>query len=101
MSKFYNGFRRFFAVIIGRVLLMSGILKLLDPTGTMLIVQEYLKFFHITFLMGIAKPMAVALSLLEALVGAALVAGIWRRLVAAVTMTMMAFITIITLILLI
>ena len=101
MSKFYNGFRRFFAVIIGLVFLMSGILKLLDPTGTMLIVQEYLKFFHITFLMGIAKPMAVALSLLEALVGAALVAGIWRRLVAAVTMIMMAFFTIITLILLI
>ena len=101
MSKFYNGFRRFFAVIIGLVFLMSGVLKLLDPTGTMLIVQEYLKFFHLNFLMGLAKPMAVALSLLEALVGAALVAGIWRRLIAAVTMIMMAFFTVITLILLI
>ena len=92
MSKFYNGFRRFFAAVIGLVFLLSGVLKLLDPTGTMLIVQEYLKFFHLTFLMGIAKPMAVALSLLEALVGAALLAGIWRRLIAAVTMIMMALI---------
>ena len=101
MSKFYNGFRRFFAAIIGLVFLLSGVLKLLDPTGTMLIVQEYLKFFHLTFLMGIAKPMAVALSLLEALVGAALLAGIWRRLIAAVTMIMMAFFTVVTLILLV
>lgn len=101
MSKFYNGFRRFFAVIIGLVFLASGVLKLLDPTGTMLIVQEYLKFFHLNFLMGLAKSMAVALSLLESLVGAALVAGIWRKLVAVVTMIMMVFFTVITLILLV
>lgn len=101
MSKFYNGFRRFFAVIIGLVFLLSGVLKLLDPTGTMLIVQEYLKFFHITFLMGLAKPMALALSLLEALVGAALIAGIWRKLVAVAAMIMVLFFTIITVILLI
>ena len=101
MSKLYNNIRRFCAALIGLVFLMSGILKLLDPTGTMLIVQEYLKFFHITFLMGLAKPMALALSLLEALVGAALLAGIWRRLVAVVTMIMMVFFTIVTLILLI
>ena len=101
MSKFYNGFRHFFAVIIGLVFLLSGVLKLLDPTGTMLIVQEYLKFFNMNFLMGLAKPMAVALSLLESLVGAALVAGIWRKLVAAVTMIMVSFFTIITVILLV
>ena len=101
MSKFYNGFRRFFAVLIGLVFLLSGVLKLLDPTGTMLIVQEYLKFFHIEFLMGLAKPMALALSLLEALVGAALIAGIWRKLVAVITMVMVLFFTIITIILLV
>ncbi len=101
MSKFYNGFRRFFAVIIGLVFLLSGVLKLLDPTGTMLIVQEYLKFFHMNFLMGLAKPMAIALSLLESLVGAALIAGIWRKLVAIVTMIMVLFFTIVTVILLI
>lgn len=101
MSKFYNGFRRFFAVVIGLVFLLSGVLKLLDPTGTMLIVQEYLKFFHLNFLMGLAKPMAVALSLLESLVGAALIAGIWRKLVSIVTMIMVVFFTIVTIILLI
>ena len=43
--------RRFAAGLIGIVFLASGLLKMADPVGTMLIVTEYLKFFHIGFLM--------------------------------------------------
>ena len=32
---------RFCAILVGLVLLASGLLKLLDPVGTGLIVQEY------------------------------------------------------------
>lgn len=73
----------------------------MDPVGSMLIVQEYFKFFHIAFLMPLAKPCAVLLSLAECLVGAALIAGVWRKLVSLITMAMLAFFTIVTLILVI
>ena len=101
MGSFYSGFRRLFACLIGLVFFLSGMLKLIDPVGTTLIVREYLKFFNLTFLMGMDRFIAVALSLLEALVGAALLAGVWSKIVALITMVMMAFFTIVTLCLLI
>ena len=101
MGSFYSGFRRLFACLIGLVFFLSGMLKLIDPVGTTLIVREYLKFFNLTFLMGMDRFIAVALSLLEALVGAALLAGVWSKIVALITMVMMAFFTIVTLFLLI
>ena len=38
------------AILVGIVFLVSGLLKLADPVGTMLIVTEYCKFLHIGFL---------------------------------------------------
>ena len=101
MSAFYSGFRRLFACLIGLVFFLSGMLKIIDPVGTTLIVREYLKLFNLTFLMGLDKPIAIALSLLEALVGAALLAGVWSKIVALITMAMMAFFTAITVFLLV
>ena len=101
MNAFYNGFRRICAVLVGLVFFVAGMLKLMDPVGTMLIVQEYLKFFHITFLSFLAKPMAVALSFAECMIGVALISGVWRKLVSWITMLFVAAFTIITLILLI
>lgn len=91
--------RRFGAGLIGLVLLASGLLKMADPVGTMLIVTEYLKFFHIAFLIPAAKGIGIALSLLEALTGIALITGVLRKLTAWVTTVLLAFFTVITLIL--
>ena len=99
MKKAHHRLRRFCAILIGLVFLASGLLKLLDPVGTGLIVSEYLKFFHMGFLQGAAKGFGMALSLLEAITGAALVSGVYRRLTAAVTSFLILFFTIITLIL--
>lgn len=44
--------KRFCAKILGFVFFVSGILKLMDPTGTSLIIREYMNFFH----MGFAAP---------------------------------------------
>ena len=99
MKKAHHSLRRFCAILIGLVFLVSGLLKLMDPVGTGLIVGEYLKFFHMTFLQGAAKGFGMFLSLLEALTGAALVSGVYRRLTAAVTSLMIVFFTIIPLIL--
>lgn len=91
--------RRFGAGLIGLVLLASGLLKMADPVGTMLIVTEYLKFFHIAFLIPAAKVIGIALSLLEALTGIALITGVLRKLTAWVTTVLLAFFTVVTLIL--
>ena len=91
--------RRFGAGLIGIVFLASGLLKMADPVGTMLIVTEYLKFFHIAFLIPAAKGIGIALSLLEALTGIALITGVLRKLTAWVTTVLLAFFTVVTLIL--
>ena len=91
--------RRFCAILIGLVFLASGLLKLLDPVGTGLIVSEYFKFFHLGFLQGTAKALGMALSLVEAATGAALISGVFRKTTAFITSLLVVFFTIITLIL--
>ena len=91
--------RRFAAGLVGIVLLASGLFKIADPVGTMLIVTEYLKFFHIGFLIPAAKGLGIALSLIETLTGIALITGVLRKLTAWVTTVMLAFFTLVTLIL--
>ena len=91
--------RRFAAGLIGIVLLVSGLLKISDPVGTMLIVTEYLKFFHIGFLIPAAKGIGIAISTLEALTGIALITGVLRKITAWVTTGLLAFFTVITLVL--
>jgi uncharacterized membrane protein YphA (DoxX/SURF4 family) len=99
MKKAHHRLRRFCAILIGLVFLASGLLKLLDPVGTGLIVSEYFKFFHLGFLQGTAKALGMALSLLEATTGAALISGVFRKTTAVVTSVLVVFFTVVTLIL--
>ena len=99
MKKAHHRIRRFCAILIGLVFLASGLLKLLDPVGTGLIVSEYFKFFHLGFLQGTAKALGMALSLVEAITGAALISGVFRKTTAFITSLLVIFFTIITLIL--
>ena len=99
MKKAHHRLRRFCAILIGLVFLASGLLKLLDPVGTGLIVSEYFKFFHLGFLQGTAKALGMVLSLLEATTGAALISGVFRKTTAVITSILVVFFTVITLIL--
>ena len=99
MKKAHHRIRRFCAILIGLVFLASGLLKLLDPVGTGLIVTEYFKFFHLGFLQGTAKALGMVLSLVEAITGAALVSGVYRRFTAVVTSLLIVFFMAITVIL--
>ena len=99
MKKAHHRIRRFCAILIGLVFLASGLLKLLDPVGTGLIVSEYFKFFHLGFLQGTAKALGMVLSLVEAATGAALISGVFRKTTAIVTSVLVVFFTIVTLIL--
>ena len=94
-----NGFKKICAALVGMVFFAAGILKLMDPLGTGLIVQEYLKFFHLTFLSGLATASGLAVSLFETILGAALICGIRRRAVAKISLVILLIFSVITAIL--
>ena len=75
---------------------LSGILKLLDPVGTGLIVHEYLSFMHLDFLDSGAIVLGIALATLEFLIGICVLSGLRLRIVAWVALILTAFFTILT-----
>ena len=91
--------RRLCAFIIGVVFVIAGVFKLLDPVGAGLVMEGYLRFLHITFLLPLAKAGAVTLALLEAILGSAMICGVWRKPVAVITTAMIVFFTALTLLL--
>ena len=76
MRPLNHNIRRFCTVIIGTVFFAAGLLKLIDPVGAGMVIGEYFKFFHLGFLVILAKPAGVFLSLLETITGAALITGV-------------------------
>ena len=83
--------RRISAVLIGFVFFLAGVLKLMDPTGARLVVEEYLKFLHLYFLMDASGVIGSGMALLETLTGAALITGVWRKVAAITTGVMLVF----------
>lgn len=101
MKKGYNVFRRFCAFVLGAVFLISGILKLMDPVGSEFIMKSYFGFLHIGFMDFSAKFFGVAFALTEAVLGAALMSGVWRKVVGIAVVALTTFFTLLTLVLLI
>lgn len=97
--KFFNGIGRLCEVIVGSVFFVAGTLKLIDPVGAGLVVTEYFKFFHVAALVGIAKPVGVAMAFLESIVGAALVSGFSKKTFGIIAAGMTLFFTVLTAIL--
>lgn len=91
--------RRLCAFIIGVVFLIAGIFKLLDPVGAGLVMEGYLRFFHLVFMLPVAKVVAVLLALAEAILGSAMICGVWRKPMAIITTAMIVFFTLLTLLL--
>jgi len=99
MKQVLIKWRRFVAILIGIVFLGSGLLKIEDPVGTMLIVREYLKLFHLAWLLPCAKGIGIVLATSEALIGVGLITGVFRKLFAWLTLGFLAFFTLVTLVL--
>jgi uncharacterized membrane protein YphA (DoxX/SURF4 family) len=59
--------------------------------------SEYLDFLHIGFLDSISKYLGTAAALVETLLGAALISGVWRRVTGIAVMIMQGFFTLLTL----
>lgn len=101
MKRGYNVFRRFCAFVLGAVFLISGILKFMDPVGSEFIMKSYFNFLHIGFMDFSAKFFGVAFALTEAVLGAALMSGVWRKVVGIAVVALTTFFTLLTLVLLI
>lgn len=99
MKYFALRTRRLLAFIIGAVYVFSGISKLLDPVGAELVMNAYMDFFHVGFMSVAAKPLAVALALLEAVLGSALMTGVWRKVAAISAFALQGFFTLVTIVL--
>lgn len=99
MTKFHYRIRRISAFLVGLVFFAAGTLKLMDPVGAGLVAAEYFKFFHVGFMLPASKVFGVLLALLEAVTGAALVTGVFRKIFAIIATAMVGFFTVITFIL--
>lgn len=93
--------KRFCGFATGFVFFISGLLKLMDPVGAGLVMKEYFKFLHIGFLEVTAMPCALFFAFMETLIGAGLITGVWRKLVAPFALGFQSFFTILTLLLVI
>ena len=92
---------RFCGFGVGFVFFISGLLKLVDPVGAGLVMKEYFKFLHLGFLEGLSLPSGVAFALAETIVGAGLITGVWRKIIAAAAVGLQSMFTILTLLLVI
>lgn len=93
--------KRFCGFLVGIVFLISGILKLLDPVGSGLVMDEYFSFLHIGFMGFAAKPLGVMFALIEALIGTALMTGVWRKISGIIALAFQGFFTLVTVLLVI
>ncbi len=91
--RFLRGLCR---VLFALTFIFSGVLKLLDPVGTGLIVHEYLSFMHLDFLDSGAIVLGIALATLEFLIGICVLSGLRLRIVAWVALILTAFFTVLT-----
>ena len=89
------------AFILGSVFFLSGILKLMDPLGTSLIVSSYLSFLHLGFLQFASGLLACIFPLVECILGSAMILGVFRKPTGIAVLALQVFFTLLTLLLVI
>ncbi len=88
--------KRFCGYITGFVFFIGGLLKLVDPVGAGLVMDSYFDFLHLGFLSPAAKFFGVFFALVETVVGAELITGVWRKVSGIIALSLQAFFTILT-----
>ena len=92
-----NTIRGVVRFLLGLVFLFSGFVKLIDPVGSGMIMDEYLKFMHLSFLSFGADSGASFLSALEMLTGIVLLTGFRIKNAIVVSLSLLSFFTLLTL----
>lgn len=93
--------RKWCCIIIGLIYALSGVLKLIDPVGTGLIVDSYLQLFKMDTFSSMSKHIGVVLGLLESAVGFALLLLLWNKALRLILIIMQTSFTAISIALLI
>lgn len=93
--------KRFCGFITGFVFFLSGIVKLLDPTGAGLVMDSYFDFLHVGFMTPASKFFGVMFALAETVIGTGLITGVWRKPFALAALILQGFFTLLTLLLVI
>ena len=93
--------KRFCGFLTGIIFFVSGILKLMDPVGTGLIMDGYYSFLHLGFLSFSSKIMGTAFALAETVIGTGLITGVWRRCMGLAAIILQGLFTLLTLLLVI
>ena len=99
--KAHSFLRRRGAVLLGFVLLLGGLFKLMVPLGSQLVMEAYLRFLHLSFLGFAAGFLSLLFNLLECVLGAALIAGLFPLVAGATSGVLMLLYTLLTMALLI
>lgn len=89
--------RRFCGFLAGIIFYVSALLKLLDPVGAGLVMDEYFHFLHLDFMTFSSKVLGTLFALAEAAIGTALITGVWRRAAGTAALIMQGFFTLLTL----
>lgn len=89
--------KEYITVVVGVLYLTSGLLKIMDPVGTGLIVEAYFRFMHLYDCMGIAKGLGVFIGAFETIIGIAAVLCLWPKFMRIVFLFVQAAFTLISL----
>ena len=93
MSKY----KKCCAIAVGLVYVVSGLLKVMDPVGTGLIVEAYFRFLHIPESALVAKILGVVLGVVETTIGFAAVFCVWPRIIRWIMLGMQSAFTLLSL----
>ncbi|MDR2586612.1 MAG: DoxX family protein [Prevotellaceae bacterium] len=84
-------------ILIGVMFIFSGLTKAIDPIGSGFIIAEYLNALGLNFLIPFSVIGGIAQSMVEFLLGVALIVGLRMRLSTLFSMLIMVFFTFFTL----
>ena len=90
-------FKKLCSIAVGLLYVVSGLLKVMDPGGTGLIVEAYFRFMHLPESAHVAKILGVVLGALETAVGFAAVFCVWPRITGWIVLGMQSSLTILSL----
>ena len=92
-----NKYKKWCSIAVGLLYVVSGLLKVMDPVGTGLIVEAYFRFMHLPESVLVAKILGVVLGALETAVGFAAVFCVWPRITRWIMLGMQSAFTLLSL----
>jgi uncharacterized membrane protein YphA (DoxX/SURF4 family) len=83
-------------IILGVVFIFSGFVKAIDPFGTAYKIGDYFAAFHLPSLLFLAMPLSFLLCIIEFVMGACMLFGLYRKWNSRLILLTMVFMTALT-----